>query len=408
MEHDVQSGDFRSTIISASRYRRLRNEWQALSNRALVPNVFASPEFAAAADKASPRNVHVILAWRDRSSADRAELVGVLLVTCLRSPLSWPTRLAVSPVSHLAYLGSPVLHRNFVSPALQSMLCLIRDHRWLPKLVEIGDLSAELLDDLLSVAAGHQMSVALVERRQRAKLVHGEAGPKVEECARSRQRAFERRRKKLARSGTVTVTDIRGPDLVVAHMEEFLELEASGWKGKRGTALLSDPVTAALSRHAVRDLAKTGNVSIHTIRLDGKVLAMGIIFYAGPHAFTWRTAYDESYAPFSPGLALLEWTSEQLLADPRLTMTDSCNHRDTGMQAERWAARHELLDVLIDVRPRRRATLDFLAAKVRGRRRIKEMLRRLRDRLLAERRDVSAILRRIRGRPPYRLPPKKR
>ena len=137
----------------------------------------------------------------------------------------------------------------------------------------------------------------------------------------------------------------------------------------------SDTATARFTRRMVSGLAARRLAAIQSLRLDGQPVAMWIILYSGSAAFTWRTAYDENYRRFSPGVLILEDSTEHLLSNPLVASTDSCNHRDTGYQAERWAERHDVVDLLIDVGPARPLRLALLASRERAFRRCKDMAR---------------------------------
>ena len=100
-------------------------------------------------------------------------------------------------------------------------------------------------------------------------------------------------------------------------LEQFLAMEAAGWKGRQGTALLCDPCEAAFMRDAVGALADQGRASIHALALDQRPVSMQIVAHAGRAAFTWKTAYDERFQDFSPGMLLLEDYTAALLADAR-------------------------------------------------------------------------------------------
>ena len=85
-----------------------------------------------------------------------------------------------------------------------------------------------------------------------------------------------------------------------------MALEAAGWKGKGGSALSSSPATAEFAREAVAHAASNaGAVRIDSIDVDGEPIAMLVSFIAGETAFTWKIAYDEAYARFSPGAQLM-------------------------------------------------------------------------------------------------------
>ena len=126
-------------------------------------------------------------------------------------------------------------------------------------------------------------------------------------------------------------------------------MEAAGWKGANGTALLSNKADAEFIRGAIDGLAERGCASIHSLNLDGKPVSMQIVARAGSRAFTWKTAYDEAFHDFSPGALLLEDYTTAFLADKTISAVDSCSFDETGLMSA-WSERQPIADLWIDVR----------------------------------------------------------
>ena len=113
-----------------------------------------------------------------------------------------------------------------------------------------------------------------------------------------------RRRRALERKGALTFrTTIEGPALE-SDLEAFLTLEASGWKAKSGTAILSKPATERLYRDFARAAARRGWLRLYLLELDGELIAAdyGCVFAGG--AFFIKTAFSEAHSRLSPGLVL--------------------------------------------------------------------------------------------------------
>jgi len=85
-------------------------------------------------------------------------------------------------------------------------------------------------------------------RRDADELLHEALGHK-------KLKELRRQRNRLAGHGGVDFSIARTPGDVAAAIETFLKLEASGWKGKRGTALVQDGGDATFIRRATSALA---------------------------------------------------------------------------------------------------------------------------------------------------------
>ncbi|RYE84821.1 MAG: GNAT family N-acetyltransferase [Hyphomicrobiales bacterium] len=336
------------------------------------------PAVALGVEAASSLSLRVLLVWHAATASEPEPfLVGAWLGALRASRLTWPFRGFVSPTTPVAYLGTPVVDAAFAEPVFSLLLAELRDNPALPGFAEIGDFSAGLVPALTSALERSNMSLAIVEKRQRAHLL-----PKPDPegfWAKSRSRAhiknLARQRRKLSESGRLELTVGVSAAETEQQLEEFLVIEASGWKGSRGSALASQPETVATVRRMIQGLALRDRVKIHTLRLDGRPVVMSILLYAGKEAFTWRIAFDETFRRYSPGIQLLEDVTLDLLRDPGVERTDSCNHRDTGFQAERWSERHELVDILIGTRRHSAVVVWCLAARERFLRRAKDLAR---------------------------------
>jgi CelD/BcsL family acetyltransferase involved in cellulose biosynthesis len=165
----------------------------------------------------------------------------------------------------------------------------------------------------------------------------------------SSRKKLRQHRRRLAERGDLESKIITEPDALAGAVEEFLRLEAAGWKGRKRTALLCHPPDATFTREMMASLASHGDASIHALYLDGRPASMQIVLRAGPAAFTWKTAYDESLQGFSPGMLLLEDYTSAFLADPSITHVDSCAHDDSGFMAS-WSERQQIAELWIDAR----------------------------------------------------------
>ncbi len=134
-------------------------------------------------------------------------------------------------------------------------------------------------------------------------------------------------------------------------MEDFLALEASGWKGKAGTAAACDDDVRDFMTSAVAALAAEHKVAIDRILLDGRPIAAAITLRSGDGAWFWKIAYDEAWARFAPGVMLTALVTEQLAGDLTIARADSCATADHAVMNRSWSERLPLHDLLIAVRP---------------------------------------------------------
>ena len=160
---------------------------------------------------------------------------------------------------------------------------------------------------------------------------------------------LQRRRRRLAEQGAVEFSIASSPKEVRDALEEFLTLEASGWKGKSG-ALLADPALSAFSRGATRLLAREGKCRVARLTLAGRPLAMGVVIESRGRAYFWKIAFDEEFRAQAPGIHLLYELTRAQAARADIDMTDSCAIANHPMIDRFWPDRVAIADVAVQLR----------------------------------------------------------
>lgn len=116
------------------------------------------------------------------------------------------------------------------------------------------------------------------------------------------RRELRRRSRMMDRDGKVEYLCVTGlPELQEA-FEEFLRIEAAGWKGKRQTAVRNkDANVGEFYRQFIRRFAEMGQCEIFCLRLDGRTIAVQLVATAGDTCYLMKIAHDEEYRRYSPG-----------------------------------------------------------------------------------------------------------
>lgn len=161
-----------------------------------------------------------------------------------------------------------------------------------------------------------------------------------------------------------------------AALAAFLGLEAGGWKGARGTAFAALEHGEAFVRAGIGGLMRKGHARIDLISLSGRPVAAGVAVTAGDRAWYWKTAYDEAFARFSPGVLVSHALGEGLLGQARLV--DSCAIPGHPMIDRLWPGRLAIAHRFIAVTPGAgyRVALALRRAYVHGRAAVKRLLGR--------------------------------
>ncbi|MDD5250633.1 MAG: GNAT family N-acetyltransferase [Rhodocyclaceae bacterium] len=119
------------------------------------------------------------------------------------------------------------------------------------------------------------------------------------------KRKLRRQRKKLDQRGRVELTVVREQQALDAALVEFLQVEASGWKGKHGSAIMLHRDLEAFYRDLMIEFGAEKRCAINLLKLDGKVIAALFGLVCGKRLNLLKIAYDEAYWAASPGNQLL-------------------------------------------------------------------------------------------------------
>jgi CelD/BcsL family acetyltransferase involved in cellulose biosynthesis len=132
---------------------------------------------------------------------------------------------------------------------------------------------------------------------------------------RTRPKGLERLRRKMARDHEARFAIAQRPADPEGQLERGLRLEAAGWKGRAGTAILSDEAVAGFYRRIAAAFGARDEVRLTEIVLDGELVAFELCLLAGRRLYELKTAYDEAQRPLRPGrvlqLATIDWCFAQ-------------------------------------------------------------------------------------------------
>ena len=363
----------------------LQEELDFLSNRAMEPNVFFTGRFLAPAMPRLEDRVVRLALIRD-NDARRSRLRFLMPYSIDKPGFSIGSPIIRAWANPFGPLGVPLLDAEEAAETIDNLLeALALPAAGLPPVLVLPDirLKGKFAQLLRAVAIGRNLPLTVTdtfERPMLESLLDGDAylrksitGPRLKE--------LRRLWKKLEEQGNLTYTVARQPEEIRLRMEEFLALEATGWKGKGRTAMVQDRYHAAFAREAITNLAEADSVRIHTLDLDGVAIASMVVFMMAGDAYTWKTAYDERFARFSPGKLLLAQLTEWHLDDANILRSDSCAVPDHPMIGRMWDEREEMGTLIIGLQENRDREVRQVGAQLHLYRNTRNMAKLLRDKI---------------------------
>lgn len=353
----------------------LASEWRSLAARAIEPNVFYGPDFALAAAPVLGADAGAVLVW---SSAGR--LLGFFPARIERrhGPFA---RTLTGWVNAFGPLGLPLVDSAEAEKVIAAWLDHLAKDTGAPAVLLMPLLPQEgpFSEAFARVVAMRGLQIVHFDRHARAILEPGEHREDyVERSVPAKTRKeLARKQRRLAELGELTHETAKTLDEVTKVLPEFFALEASGWKGRVGTAAAQDAGVRGFVEKAIDDLASEGKVRIDIVRLDGKPVAATLVLTSGDTAWGWKIAYDESRARYSPAVQLILELTHILLKDRGIRRIDSSATPDHPMIDHFWRERLTLSDCMIALRP---GSSLWLASRLEAARRgVIAVAKRLRD-----------------------------
>ena len=267
-------------------------------------------------------------------------------------PLVRTMRYGRRPIPHLAtwlhancFLGAPLVSAGSEQTFWRTLFGWADSHAGAALFLHLAAMPLEgaLAEALVEVGREQGRRVALVHREERAMLASTlDAEAYLAQALPGKKRKeLRRQHARLGEQGVLAVVRREDAAGLGSWIERFLMLEAQGWKGRAGSALACAPQTAALFREALTDAGQRGRLQRLSLELNGEPIAMLANLIGLPGAFSFKTAFDERYARFSPGV-LLQLENLALLGQPEIAWCDSCAAADHPMIDSLWTERRAI------------------------------------------------------------------
>ena len=325
--------------------RALVPDWEALAGQAAEPNPFYEhwmllPALEAYGSRQERAAFRCVVVW------ENGTLAGLF-------PMSLEPRFHGLPVAtlrswrhrHMLLCGTPLVHAKYaarcLAALLQSRLAAALELDWIPS---DGALYAALVDALGAARLPWTVSDAY----SRALLVR-ERDPR-ERFNSNMRNNLRRWQARLSAAGELTPVRLSPQDDLARWTDGFLRLEASGWKGREGSALACREDDRRFVAATFPEAFRRGRLLITGLDLAGKPLARHCMITAGEGAFTFKIAYDEAHAQCSPGILAEVDNVRQFMEHPGPRWVDSNTARENTSYGRVWKDRRTVQRVAVGLR----------------------------------------------------------
>ncbi|HRK23992.1 MAG TPA: GNAT family N-acetyltransferase [Beijerinckiaceae bacterium] len=364
--------------LAAGDLARIEPDLRWLEARASEANPFYGADFLLAASRHFRRTARplCLAAWRPQSGHGGQRLVGLW-------PLAEVHKLRMGETiggwTHpFVVLSQPLVDRSECDAVVQAFIDRMLSGK--DAALKLSQIAADgpIMVAIQRAVAKAGSRITMLARYERAVFATAKSIPAQLETA---GKELRRQSRRLAEQGQLSFGVVDGYADLKAGIEDFLALEASGWKGRAGTSLLNHAETANFARAMLWSAARRGRLKVARLELDGKMIAGGLVLCAGTTGFLWKIAFDETHARFSPGVQMIHKLSNWAVETQAFTMIDSCAHAGHRMIEAVWTGRRELCDLMIDLAPLSPVRFRMAVFGEAARRRVIGSLKGLRQRV---------------------------
>jgi CelD/BcsL family acetyltransferase involved in cellulose biosynthesis len=323
--------------------------WEELAARAIEPNPMYEHWMLLPALRLFGAGVVCALVWMRDASGTR--LAGLFPFVRVRRFKGVPAT-ALSSWSHNSWmLCTPLVRADQAPHCLSALLDWVEDggegssvleFRYLPS---DGAFHGVLADSLRSRSS----MVLAASNFTRAFLRRGADGQSYLDSALSGlgRKSMRRKEKRLAERGELEHVAMQASDDEWPWIDAFLALEASGWKGRGGSALASSKNNYLFACETLSAAHRRKRLHIMGIDLDGKPVARCCNITANEGSYAYRAAYDEAFAAYSPGVMAELDSIRHLHSLPGLQWMDSITDPDNVTLNRLWKERRTMQSVVV-------------------------------------------------------------
>ncbi|WP_372423806.1 GNAT family N-acetyltransferase [Salinarimonas chemoclinalis] len=335
-------------VLDRAELERERDAWDTLAQDARAANPFFARPLV------DTHLAHRFCAPRPRFAcvSAGARLVALLPVTARAGRLGWCDAPGVLG-SPFCTLSTPLVARGAPDGWADALVLAIRracrGGAFLFPMLPVASPIGIALREAFARIGADVAALAPFQRPVLSVRTHYEAYV-AEALGRSRRKGLERRRRRLAEHGRVAHRVARGGAALAQAVDDFMALERSGWKGRMGTALATDPVTRAFARALFLSARGPVTARADIIALDDAPIAASLALVSAGTAFLVKTTYDERHGALGPGVMLEDAIVRALHEERFCDRLDSATLPGSVLETL-YPDRVAIADVAVNLRP---------------------------------------------------------
>jgi len=337
---------WKSDILNPLVANKLADGWHDLATHAIDKNIFTFPWFVIPSIPLLEKKKSNII------TIYQGDLLIGLFLFCedqgyAKLPMSF-YRTALHPDQ---FLGTPLVRKGYADQ-FAAGLC-----NWISSapphiqflLMTLASADSPIIRALHAKVQASQHSLIEVERFERAAIrprAHKHCEP--ENLLRpSRLKSLRRKIKNLEKQGTVTLEQLLKASEVESWLNDFMDMENSGWKKKKASSILSLPQDVAFYKKMIPAALEHGALGFFRLCLDGKPIAYTLDLTCTPEAYCMKCAYDPSYRQYAPGVLMEYEALKHYIGQTDYKLVDSCTDPKNQMLNDIWPDRRTMVTMAL-------------------------------------------------------------
>jgi CelD/BcsL family acetyltransferase involved in cellulose biosynthesis len=349
-------------------------KWRDLADRAVEPNPLCEPECVIPAARYQTFGAEISLLVAEEG--DRFQACVPLRPVRHWYNIRYP--IAANKVRRATQVGTPLVDPAAGMAAVATMLTTLADERralgcrlfGLDSLREGGPVAAYVH----AAAAELGLPIYVAEDFERALFVRRPSPtPTYFDDLSAKRRKAIRRSRRLLTEELGTRPGIVDRSLDLSAIDEFVTLEASGYKAVNGVALATVPGEREYFRAMCEAFAEHKRLLVLALEAGGQTLGIQIWLRGGDGLFGVKVAYDERYARSGPGALLHVESFDFIHQETDATWADPCASAENVFLMGLYPDRTRISTNLFALR----GAVDHLL--VRGLPRVRALRRRVRS-----------------------------
>ncbi|MEE2690355.1 MAG: GNAT family N-acetyltransferase [Pseudomonadota bacterium] len=342
----------RAVLLSPGELLAFASEWRDLAASSVETNPFYSPWMLGPALRLLPSNgVQVACVFEEEGGPRR--LLALAPVAPAKGYARLPFRYVETWMHPHCFFAAPLIRRGTEAEALPALFECMERHPAQPSFLRFRHLdSIGATAQCLRNAAERSGRLAYASGAYERAMLEGgfvTADYVARVIRKKKRKEIARLKNRLADEGGAVFRRLFDRTDLDKWCTDFLALEHAGWKGRQGTSMASSPAEAQFFRETLSGACEAGALEFYRLDKSGAPFAMIVNFVERGEGYSFKIAYDETHARFSPGVMLELEMLKELEGSAGLKFVDSCARPDHSMINSLWSGRRRIAGLNVSV-----------------------------------------------------------